>query len=89
MVKKYADNPSILQSALKELNEIQVFNKKLHEIKKEILVEYTGEIEMFGRLKNVDQTREIHIRFRNITDYKAYIKAIGHGYESVDAIFNG
>ena len=32
---KYANNPNKLQSELKELEKIQVFNKNLHEIKNE------------------------------------------------------
>ena len=35
---KYADKPDKLESALKELNKIQVFDKNLHEIKNEILI---------------------------------------------------
>ena len=34
---KYANNPNILQSALKELNKIQVIDKNFNEIKQEIL----------------------------------------------------
>ena len=33
---KYADNPNRLESALRELNKIQVIDKNLHEIKNEI-----------------------------------------------------
>ena len=39
---KYADNPNKLQSELKELNEIHVIDKNLHEIKNEILLDYVG-----------------------------------------------
>ena len=64
MVKgKYANNPKKLQSELKELNKIQVLDKKLHELKNEILLDYNGEIEMVGSLKVGDQIRETHIRF--------------------------
>ena len=55
---KYANNPNKLQSELKELNKIQVFNKNLHEIKQEILLDYTGEFEMVGILKVGDQIRQ-------------------------------
>ena len=90
MVKiKYDNNPIKLQSALKEFNEIQVVDKNSHEIKQEILVDYTGEFEMIGRLKIADHIRETHIRFRNITDYEAYINSIDQDYESEDAIFIG
>ena len=30
---------------------------------------------MVGRLKNADQTRETHIRFRNIDDFESYLNA--------------
>ena len=68
---KLANNPNKLQSELKELNKIQVVNKKLHEIKQEILMDYTGQFEMVGISKVGDQIRQTLIRFRNITDYEA------------------
>ena len=86
---KYANDPNKLQSELKELNKIQVFNKNLHEIKQEILQDYEGEFEMVGNLKVGDQIRQTHIRFRNISDYEAFINAIDEGYDAEDAIFNG
>ena len=85
---KYANNPNELQSALKELNKIQVINEKFYEIKQEIL-DYTDEFEMVGNLKVGDQITQTHIRFRNISDYEAYINAIDQDYDSEDAIFNG
>ena len=86
---KYANNPDELQSGLKELNKSQVINKNLHEIKQEILQDYTGEFEMVGNLKVGDQIRQTHIRFRNFADYEAYINAIDQDYDSEVAIFNG
>ena len=86
---KYANNPNKLQSEIKELNEIDVVNKNLHEIKQEILVDYTGEFEMVGIISVGDQITETFIRFRNITDYESYIKAIDQDYESEDSIFKG
>ena len=86
---KYANDPNKLQSVLKELNKIEVINKNLHEIKQEILEDYTGEFEMVGNLKVGDQIRQTHIRFRNISDYEAYINAIDQDYDSEDSIFNG
>ena len=84
---KNANNPDKLQHALEELNKIHVVNKKLHEIRKEILQDYTGEFEMVGKLSVGDEIRETHIRFRNITDYEAYINAIDEAYVAEDAIF--
>ena len=86
---QYADKPDKLESALKGLNKIQVIDKNLHEIKKEILLVYTGEFGMVGYLKVGDQIRQIHFRFRNIADYESYINSIDEGYDAEDAIFNG
>ena len=86
---KYANNPNKLQFELKKLNKIQVVNKNLHEVKQEILIDYTGEFEMVGNLKVGDQIRQTHIRFRNIADYEAYINAIDEGYDAEDSIFDG
>ena len=86
---KYAKNPDKLQNALKKLDKIQVVNKNLHEIKHEILQNYTGDFEMVGYLKVGDQNTETHTRFRNFAEYEAYINTIDQDYESEDAIFNG
>ena len=77
-----------LQTELKELNKIQVVDETLHEIKRKILWDYTGEIEMIGNLLVGDQIRETHFRFRIITDYENHINAIDEGYEARDAIFS-
>ena len=86
---KYANNPNKLESALKELNKIQVVNKNLHENKHEILLDYEGGFEMVANLKVGDQIRETRIRFRNINDYEAYNNTIDQDYDSEDTIFDG
>ena len=86
---KYANDPNKLQSALKELNKIQVINKNLHEIKEEILLDYVGEFEMIGSLKIGDQNRQTQIRFRNMDDFETYINSIDRDYDSEESIFNG
>ena len=86
---KYADKLDKLESALKELKKIQVKDRKLHEIKQEILQDYNGEFEKVGNLKVGDQIRQTHGRCRNVADYKSYIIPIDQDYESEDAIFNG
>ena len=86
---KYADKPDKLESALKELNKIQVIDKILHEIKNDILQDYVGAFEMVGNLKVGDQIRQTNIRFRNMDDFEAYINAIHESYDAEDAIFNG
>ena len=57
------------------MNKIHVVNKNLHEIKIEILRDYTGDFEMVGSLKVGDQIRQTHIKFRSNTDYEAFIIA--------------
>ena len=86
---KYANSPNNVQSELKELNKIHIVIRNLHEIKQEILVDYTGEFEMVGSLKVGDQIRQTHISFRNMDDFESYINAIDEGYDAEDAIFNG
>ena len=86
---KYGDNPNKLESALKEINKIQVFDKNLREIKSEMLQDYVGAFEMFGNLKVGDQIRQTNIRFRNVDNFEAYFNSIDEGYDAEDAIFNG
>ena len=86
---KYADKPDKLQSAVKELNKIQVIDRNLHEIKNEILLDSVKAFEMVGNLKVGDQIRQTHVRFRNMDDFEAYINSIDEGYDAEDAIFNG
>ena len=59
-----------------------MLKKFLHEIKQEILVDYTGEFEMVGNLKVGDQIRQTHIRLRNIFEHEAYINSIDEGYDA-------
>ena len=66
---KYSNNPNKLQCELKVLNKIHVVNKNLHEIKNEILLDYTGEFEMVGSLKVGDQIRQTPLRLRNNSDF--------------------
>ena len=74
---------------MKELNKIQVIDKNLHEIKNEILLDYTGEFEMVGNLKVGNQIRQTHIRFRNMDEFESYINSIDEGDDADDCIFNG
>ena len=86
---KYADKPDKLESALREINKIEVMDTNLHEIKNEILLDYVGGFEMVGNLKVGDQIRQTNIRFRNMDDFEAFINAIDEGYDAEDAIFKG
>ena len=74
---------------MKELNKIHVVDKNLHEVKHEILKDYTGEFEMIGNLKVGDQIRQTHTRLRNIEAYEAFINLIDEGYDAEDCIFSG
>ena len=86
---KYADKPHKLESALKELNKIQVIDKNLHELKNETLVDYVGEFEMDGNSNIGAQIRRTVTRFENMDKFEAYITSIDQEYDSEDAIFNG
>ena len=44
---------------------------------------------MVGNSKVGDQISQTHIRFRNISDFEAYINSIDQDYDSEDSIFNG
>ena len=44
---------------------------------------------MVGKCSVGDQIRKTQVRFRNITDYEAYIISIDEGYDAKDAIFSG
>ena len=85
---KYANDPNKLENALKELNEIEVIDKNLHEIKNEILQEYDSTFEMVGTLIVGEQLRQTHIRFKNMIDFETYINSIDEGYDADDSIFN-
>ena len=58
---------------MRELNKIQVFDKNLHEVKNEILLDYIGAFEMIGNLKVGDQIRQSNNRFRNMNDFEALL----------------
>ena len=36
-----------------------------------------------------DQSRQTHIRFKNLDDFESYINSIDEGYDADDCIFNG
>ena len=78
-----------MQNALKELNKIEVIDKNLHEIKKEILLGYDGTFEMAGTSIVGDQLCQTHFRFRKMIDCETYINSIDEGYDADDSVFNG
>ena len=73
----------------KDLNKIHVIDKNLHEIKIELLQDYEGVIELIGNLKVGDQTRQTHIRFRNMSHFETHINIIDVDYDADDCIFKG
>ena len=62
----------------------------LHEIKNEILEDYTGNFELIGSMLVGEIERKTNIRFKNVDDFESYINAIDNsGYDSDDVIFTG
>ena len=70
-------------------NKIYVNNSNLHEIKNEILQDYTGDFELNG-LKIIGTIEyKTNIRFKNMDDFESSINAIVIDYESEDVTFTG
>ena len=89
MTKKiYANNPNKLQSDLKELNKVHIYDLDLHEIKNDTTRDYKDDFEIIGKMPIGFQIPETHIRYRNNIDYESCINAIDEDFESEDAIFN-
>ena len=62
----------------------------LHEIKNEILEDYTGDFELIGSMLVGEVEQKTNIRFKNVDDLESYIIAIDNsGYDSEDVIFTG
>ena len=62
----------------------------LHEIKIEILEDYTGDFELIGSMLVGDIERKTNIRFKNVDDFESYINAIDNsGYDSDDLFLQG
>ena len=70
-------------------NKIYVNNLNLHEIKNEILQEYTGDFELIGKMIVGPIEHKTNIRFKNMNDFENYIKAIDIDYDSEDVTFTG
>ena len=55
----------------------------LHEIKNDILEDYTGDFELIGSMLVGEIEQKTNIRFKNVDDFESYINAIGNsGYDS-------
>ena len=70
-------------------NKIYVNNLNLHEIKNEILEDYTGDFELIGKMIIGPIEHKTNIRFKNMDDFERYINAIDIDYDSEDVIFTG
>ena len=70
-------------------NKIYVNSLNLHEIKNEILQDYTGDFELNGKMIIGPVEHKTNIRFKNMDDFERYINAIDVDYDSEDVIFTG
>ena len=62
----------------------------LHEIKNQILEDYTGDFELIGSMLVGEKEQKTNIMFKNVDDFEHYINAIDNsGYDSEDVIFTG
>ena len=61
----------------------------MHEIKNEILPDYTGDFELNGKMIIGPIEHKTNIRFKNMDDYESYINAIDIDYDSEDVTFTG
>ena len=70
-------------------NKICVNNLNLHEIKNEILHDYTSDFELNGKMIIGTVEHKTNIRFKNMDDFERYINAIDIDYDSEDVTFTG
>ena len=70
-------------------DKIYVNKLNLHEIKDEILQDYTGDFELNGLMIIGPVEHKKNIRFKNMDDFERYINAIDIDYDSEDVTFTG
>ena len=68
---------------------ISVNNLNLHEIKNEILQDYTGDFELNGLMIIGPIEHKTNIRFKNMDDFESYKNATDTEYDSEDVTFTG
>ena len=68
-------------------DKIYVNSLNLHEIKNEILQDYTGDFELNGLMIIGLVEHKTNIRFKNMDDFGSYINAIDVDYDNEDVIF--
>ena len=61
----------------------------MHEIKNEILQDYTGDFELSGEMIIGSVKHKTNVRFKNMNDFENYINAIDIDYDSEDVTFFG
>ena len=61
----------------------------MHEIKNEILQDFTGDFELNGLMIIGHIEHKINTRFKKMDDFESYIKAIDIDYDRQDVIFTG
>ena len=61
----------------------------MHEIKNEILQDYTGDFELNGLMIIGPIEHKTNIRFKNMGDFESYKNAIDIDYDSEDVTFTG
>ena len=69
-------------------NTICVNSLNLHEIKYEILEDYTGDSKLTGSMLIGEIELKTNLRFESIDDVESYIIAIDVDYDSEDVIFS-
>jgi len=61
----------------------------LHEIKNEILQDYTSDFELNGKMIIGPIEHKTNIRFKNMDDFESYINTTGVDYDSENVTFTG
>ena len=74
---------------LATIDQIYVNNLNLHEIKNEILQDYTSDYELIGSMINGPVEQKTNIRFKNTDVFENYINAMDIHYHSQDVTFTG
>ena len=70
-------------------NKIYFNNVNLHEIKNEILQDYTGDFELSGLMNIGPIEHKTNIRFKNMDDFESYKNAIDVDYDNEVITFTG
>ena len=87
LVEEDIDLGRFFESATSD--KINVNNLNLFEIKNEILQDYTGDYELYGKMIIGLIEHKTNIRFKNMDDFESYINAIDVDYASEDVTFAG